>query len=55
MAYDYKRVMRGAVFYRSPCYYRVEAWDDTDQMWICKNLSTKIIRQFEEEKILGLL
>lgn len=54
MAYDYKRVMRGVVFYCSPCYYKVEAWDDTDQMWICLNLNTRLHRYFKEEDITGL-
>ena len=54
MAYDYKRVMRGVVFYRSPCYYRVEAWDDTDQTWICLNLNTRLHHYFKEEDIAEL-
>jgi hypothetical protein len=54
MACDYKRVMRGVVFYRSPCYYRVEAWDDTDQMWICLNLNSGSCRYFKEEDIAEL-
>ena len=54
MAYDYKIVMRGVVFYRSPCYYRVENWDDTSQMWICLNLNSKTYRYFKEEDIAEL-
>ena len=48
MAYNYKRVMLGVVFYRSPCYYRVEVWDDTDQKWICLNLNSKRYHYFKE-------
>lgn len=54
MAYNYKRVMRGVVFYRFPCYYRVEAWDDTDQMWICLNLNSRRYHYFKEEDIAEL-
>lgn len=52
---DCKKIKRGLIFFYLYWYYRVEAWDDTDQMWICTNLSTGIRRYFEEEKILGLL
>ena len=51
---DCKRVKRGVVFYHSPCYYRVEAWDDTDQMWICLNLNTRLHHYFKEEDIAEL-
>lgn len=54
MGYDYKRVMRGVVFYHSPCYYRVESWDDTDQMWICLNLNSREYHYFKEEDIAEL-
>ena len=54
MAYNYKRVMRGVVFYHFPCYYRVEAWDDTDQMWICLNLNSREYYYFKEEDIAAL-
>ena len=54
MVYNYKRVMRGVVFYRSSCYYRVEAWDDTDQMWICLNLNSRRYHYFKEEDIAEL-
>lgn len=51
---NYRRVMRGVVFFKSPFYYRVEAWDDTDQMWICFNLHTRLHHYFKEEEIAGL-
>lgn len=47
-----KRVKRGLIFFCSPCYYRVEAWDDTDEMWICLNLNSRWHHFFTTEQIL---
>ena len=49
------KVKRGLVFFKSPCYYKVVAWNDTDQMWICMNLNTRLHYYFKEEDIAGFL
>lgn len=50
----FNKIMRGCVFFKSPCYYKVVAWSDIDQMWICMNLNTRLHHYFKEEDIAGL-
>lgn len=53
--YELTNVKKGMQFPYSDTYWKVKEWDETNYMWICKDIWGGKLSHFTEEKILEII